>query len=181
MLYKFVLISDEVENFVREIEIDAQKTFFDFQKVILDAVEYSKEELTTFYICSEFWEKEIEILPFDSGINTSFITYLMDETKLEDLIEDEGQKLLFVFDMLNERSFFIELKKVITGKTLAMPMCTLQRGNPPTQLIQSNDFFEKINKNKENNIFDDNDCDDEGYNIDELDTDGYSDFNFEDR
>jgi hypothetical protein len=178
MLYKFVLISDEVENFVRKIEIDSEKTFFDLQKAILEAVKYSKEELTTFYICSEFWEKEIEVLPFDTGSDTSFTTYLMNETKLDELIENEGQKLLFVFDMLNERSFFIELKEIITGKTLTKPICTLKRGNPPVQLIESDDFFEKINKNSKSNIFDDDNYDDEGYNEDELDADGYSDFDF---
>ncbi len=39
--------------------------------------------------------------------------WLMDESVLADFIEDEGQKLLYVFDYITERMFFIEMTELI--------------------------------------------------------------------
>ena len=33
MIYRFTLISDEVDDFVREIQIDPEATFYDFHAV----------------------------------------------------------------------------------------------------------------------------------------------------
>ncbi len=45
------------------------------------------------------------------GADSDNEVYLMDETPLIDLIEDEGQRMIFVFDYLTDRCFFVELKK----------------------------------------------------------------------
>ena len=53
----------------------------------------------------------------------------------EELLSDEGQKLLFVFDMMNERSFFIELRETIPGMDLPMAKCTASKGTAPKQIL----------------------------------------------
>ncbi|MDR3327730.1 MAG: hypothetical protein LBT04_06365 [Prevotellaceae bacterium] len=182
MLYKFVLASDEVENFVREIDIDPESTFLDFQKAIIESVKFSEGELTGFYICSENWEKEVEVLFMEMDSDASIYTHLMNETKLDELIEDEGQKLMFVFDLLTERAFFIELKEIIPGKTLSEPTCTLKRGNPPSQTIDFTDDAGFAANSVSANIFDDDAFnDEEGYNDDELNSEGFGDLNFEEQ
>ena len=45
MVYKFKLVSDEVSNFSREIEIDANSTFLQLRNAILDSVGYSKDDI----------------------------------------------------------------------------------------------------------------------------------------
>ena len=35
MIYRFTIISDEVDDFVREIQIDPEATFYDFHEAIL--------------------------------------------------------------------------------------------------------------------------------------------------
>jgi len=180
MIYKFLLISDEQENFVREIEIDAEATFLDFQKAIIKSVKYADGELTTFFICSDEWEKEQEVMFMEMDTDSSVDTYLMEDTKLEELIEDEGQKLLFVFDMLTERAFFIELKEIITGKTLIDAVCTYSQGLPPQQSINFEEFEETIiKKNEKQTVFDEDFYGDDGYNEDELDMEGFSDLDWE--
>jgi hypothetical protein len=182
MLYKFVLVSDEVENFVREIDIDSESTFLDFQKAIVESVKFSDNELTSFYVCSENWEKEQEVLFMEMDSDASIYTYLMEKTKLDELIEDEGQKLVFVFDMLTERAFFIELKEIIPGKTLNEPICTFKRGNPPSQTIDFTDDAGSAANSVLANVFDDDAFDDEeGYNEDEFNSEGFSDLNFEEQ
>ena len=65
MVYRFVIFSDEVDNFFREIKIDADATFFDFHNAILDSVGYEKNQVTSFFLCSDQWEREQEITLFD--------------------------------------------------------------------------------------------------------------------
>jgi hypothetical protein len=60
------------------------------------------------------------------------------------MIEDEGQKLIFVFDYLTERSFFMELKEMITGKSLKEPVCTMKVGKAPAQKVDLDDFESKL-------------------------------------
>ena len=40
MVYRFTLISDEVDDFIREIKIDSEATFHDFHEAILKAAGY---------------------------------------------------------------------------------------------------------------------------------------------
>ena len=63
------------------------------------------------FLCDENWEKETEVTLEDMGADSDNEVYLMDETPLIDLIEDEGQRMIFVFDYLTDRCFFVELKK----------------------------------------------------------------------
>ena len=53
---------------------------------------------------------------------------VMDETPISELVEDEKQKLLYVFDYLTERCFFIELSEIITGKNIDKAVCTKKSG-----------------------------------------------------
>ena len=48
MVYRFKLVSDEVDNFSREIEIDSEASFLQLRNAILDSVGYSKDELDSF-------------------------------------------------------------------------------------------------------------------------------------
>ncbi len=67
MVYRFTLISDEVDHFLREIQIDSEATFLDFHKAILEAVGYPDDQMTSFFLCNESWEKETEITLEDMG------------------------------------------------------------------------------------------------------------------
>lgn len=105
MIYTFRLVSDEVDNFMREIKIDADASFLILRNAILDSVGYDKSQLSSFFICDNNWEKEQEITLEDMNIDADKDFYLMDETPLTDFIEDEGQRLIFTFDYLTDRSF----------------------------------------------------------------------------
>ena len=116
MIYRFNIVSDEVNNFKRVIEIDSDATFFDLRNAILDSVDYTKDQMDSFFICDDDWSKRIEITLTDMGTDSDVDVYLMEDTKLSDLIEEDDQKLLYVFDYLTERAFFMEMKESIPGK-----------------------------------------------------------------
>jgi hypothetical protein len=70
----------------------------------------------------------------------------MEDTHINELVEEEGQRLIFVFDYLTERSFFMELKSIITGKTLMDPLCTRKEGKAPNQHVDLDEFDARMDK-----------------------------------
>lgn len=181
MVYKFVLISNEVDGFMREISIDSEAKFIDLHKAILESVGYSKDGITTFYTCDDDWEKENEISLFQMDTSMDVDSYTMDDTVISNLVSEEGQKLAYVFDNLTERAFFMELKEIVIGKDLEEAECTASTGNPPEQ-YQIEDLSSIINPTKKGGLgdIDENFYGDEDYDIDELDSDSFSDMNFDD-
>ena len=140
MIYKFRIVSDEVDNFKREIAIDADATFLSLRNAICESVGYDKGQMNSFFLCDNGWEKGKEITLEDMGSDSSEDVYLMDESVISDFIEDEGQRLIFVFDYLTERAFFMELKTAEPGKHLQDPLCTLSMGQAPAQFVDMKDF-----------------------------------------
>jgi len=145
MVYRFKLVSDEVSNFSREIEIDSENTFLQLRNAILESVGFTKDELDSFFLCNEDWEREEEVTLEDMGASASDCDqWLMESTQLYELIEDEGQKLSFVFDYMTERSFFLELKEMVPTRSLVEPICTLKRGKAPAQFVDMDEFEKNI-------------------------------------
>ncbi|MDE5843064.1 MAG: hypothetical protein K2H35_04940 [Muribaculaceae bacterium] len=133
MVYRFKLVSDELSNFAREIEIDSENTFLQLRNVILDSVGYSKDEIDSFFLCDEDWSRHEEITLEDMGSNSDEDVWLMEDTPISELVEEEGQRLAFVFDYDADRSFFMELKDIIPGRSLVEPICIMQKGKAPAQ------------------------------------------------
>lgn len=181
MVYRFKIVSDEVDNFCREIEIDADASFLELRNAILDSVGFSKDELNSFFLCDDDWEKKEEITLEDMGTYSDEDLWLMEDTHINELVEEEGQRLIFVFDYLTERSFFMELKEAITGKTLMDPLCIRKEGKPPHQHLDIDEFDAQLEKRiAATSAATDEDLDiefygDAGYNEDEL-PEGYDDY-----
>ena len=113
MIFKFRIVSDGADNFKRVIEIDAQSTFLDLKNAICDSVGYDKMQMDSFFICDDNWEKRKEITFEDMDFDSDEDVYLMEDAYLEDFIDDEGQRLLYVFDYMTDRAFFIDRKSVV--------------------------------------------------------------------
>ena len=181
MIYKFRLISDEVSNFKLEISIDADDTFLRLRNAILDAVGYSKDQMDSFIICDEDWQKEKEVTLADMGSDSDEDIWIMEDTKLSDLIDDEGQRLMFVFDYLTNRCFFMEMKELIPSKSLIDPLCSRKEGRPPKQSIDMDEFDNKINKaaSSSNEDLDEDFYGSDEFNEDEFDEEGFDDLKLE--
>jgi len=185
MVFNFRIVSDEQPNFRREIEIDADATFCDLKNAICDSVNYDKNLMCSFYICSDNWEKEKEITLEDMGSDSDQDIYLMDDSILSDFIEDEGQRLIFTFDYMTDRSFFLEMKEIITRKELKDPICTLSRGNAPAQTMELDEFEKNTNAAKAANTdisqfeIDESFYGSEEFNEDEMDSEGFDELELE--
>lgn len=179
------MVSDEVDQFKREIQIDADATFLTLRNIICDCVNYERPPMCSFFICDDGWEKGQEITLEDMDDDNMNEVYLMADTPLIDFIEDEGQRLIFVFDYLTDRSFFLELKHTRPGEYLPDPICSLAMGNPPAQFVDLDDFDEKIDAKAAKAAQDaalDLDADFLGsdeFNEDEFEAGGFDEMNYE--
>ncbi len=136
MVYRFTILSDEVDEFLRVIDIDPDASFLELHNAILDSVKFEKDQITSFFTCNDSWEKEQEVTLIEMDTDSEYDNLVMESTRLSELLEDEEQKLLFVFDMLDERAFFIELTEIILGKEQAKPKVVKSEGVAPQQSFE---------------------------------------------
>lgn len=169
MIFRFLILSDEVDDFKREIKIDSEATFLDLQNAILESVNYTKDQMTSFFICDEDWSKKTEITLVEMDTASDVDNYVMADTQLDELLEDEHQKLLFVFDYMTDRAFFMELREIIPGEDLDKPVCSKSKGIPPKQLISFDEFESKA----ANTAVDEEFYGDSEYDPEELDSNGF--------
>ncbi len=172
MIYRFTIVSDEAENFLREIKIDADATFLDMCHAVLSSCNYSDDQITSFYITNEAWEKVSEITREEMCASASDEdVYVMAETRLRDLIEEERQRMTFIFDTFEQRSLYIELKEIIPGANLKEAEISRSIGEAPQQLL----IQEPVKTKNAQNYGDDSGEDfygSEGFNEEDLDSEG---------
>ena len=139
--YKFRLFFDEVEDFVRDYELLADQTFLDFHDIIIQSIGgLDGRELASFYICDSKWSKikEITLLDMDDAEeeenHRQIPKITMEEAVLSDLIDDPHQRLIYEYDFLNLKTFFIELLKFSEANNNSVyPRCTASTGEMPNQ------------------------------------------------
>ena len=173
MVYKFRFLSDEVEDFRRDIEIDSDATFFELHKAILESTGYPDDQMTSFFICNDQWIKEIEITREDMGGMSEEENYTMEETRIGDLVEEEKQKLMYLFDPLGDRVFYMDLSKIDYHKNLDEAVCTRSVGDAPPQTL---DFEELMSMNPvvgSDDEFSEDFYGSDDYNDDDIDPDGF--------
>jgi hypothetical protein len=179
MVYKFLLLSDEVDDFKRVIQISSQATFLDFNKEIIKTTGYDEQQMYSFFICGDDWNKQTEITLIEMDTTSEEDNYVMERTLLEDLLEEEQQKLLYVFDPLAERVFFIELLEIITGVDLNEPVCSKATGNPPIQFIDFDAISNDLSPDLGEDFYGDETFDDD--ELEGLDEGSFDDESLDDR
>ncbi len=173
MIFKVTLLSDEVDSFKRVITIDSESTFLDLHHAILDAVGYTKDQPASFFICADDWEKLTEITLIEMDVNSEEDSYIMEETRLSEALEDEKQKFMYVFEYLTERAFFMELSEIIPGKNQDKPLCIKSVGNPPAQVSNFEEFEQMISSGKNELGLEEDFYGDKEFDMDELDEEGF--------
>ena len=177
MIYRFLLVSEEVDTFKREIKIDADATFFDLHEIIMESCNYEKVEITSFFMCDDDWRKKQEITLIEMDTDSDVDSFVMKEEVLSDWLDEEKQKMIFVFDYPNDRVFYVELAEMILGKSLSKPTCKKQ-GDAPFQFLKENQDEVPKSISISAPIIDPDDefYGDEDFDLEEIDKEGFEGF-----
>ena len=179
MIYKLTFSCEEGDpNFRRVFEADADATFLELHEAILKSVGYPDDQMTSFFMCNDEWEKEQEVTLVEMDSNFEYDNMVMNETKLSDLMSEQGQRLIYVFDPMFERDFFGSLKEIKAG-TMNGVECIESKGKAPKQL-KSEDPLAGIKGGKGNDDFDFGDEFKDEYDLGDLDMEGFQDLSFDD-
>ncbi len=161
MTIRFRLISEEDEDFLREIEIDSNCTFLELHNFIQENLQFEEGQMASFFLTDNNWEKDEEITLIDMKLDDSYTAHIMSDTLLKDFIQKPKQRLLYIFDFFNERNLFMEVYEII-DTPCSSPKCLNTKGEAPQQLdilgLFDEDTLDLDDKNSEkenvNNISD---------------------------
>lgn len=171
MTQRITLFSQEVEDFVLELKIDADATFLDLHNLIQEACDYNDRRNHCFLICDEEWRVKYHIRQTDDknvGIDEDL--YLMEDTPLGNFLEEEGQRLAYIFDPEGKRFFLMELTENMFGHPQRRPAVSRRHGMPPAQSLVIRDDEERAGNQ---NDLDEDFYGDDGFDVSELDLDGF--------
>ncbi len=180
MIYKITFSCDEVNKFRRVFEADSDATFFDLHKAILASVNYPDDQMTSFFMCNDRWEKEQEVTLVPMAASFEYDNMVMDATRLSDLLEEQGQRMIYIFDPMFERCFFGSLKQIRPGSMEGVK-CIESEGKAPKQLQTEDPMAGLIGKDGKADWESDEDFyGDSQYDEGDLDMEGFQDLSFED-
>jgi len=113
MIYRFraILDHDSKEDIFRDIEIRKTDTFEDLHNVLTQSFGFDGSEMASFYVSNDEWNQGQEIALFDMGQNEDI--RMMNETIIEDVVDEDHTKLIYVYDFLNMWTFLVELGEIV--------------------------------------------------------------------
>ncbi|MEC8723466.1 MAG: hypothetical protein VXX60_00475 [Bacteroidota bacterium] len=113
MIYRFRAVLDHAqkEDIFRDIEIRKTDTFEDLHNVLTQSFGFDGSEMASFYSSNAQWEQGQEIVLFDMGQTEE--VQMMNETILEEVVNEENPKLIYVYDFLNMWTFLVELGEIV--------------------------------------------------------------------
>lgn len=177
MTFRITIFSQEVEDFVMEAKIDAEAKFSELHKLILDTCNYQDTNNHGFLICDDEWRVKEHIRQTNTqDVDSEEDINLMDNCSLRDFLEEEGQRIAYIFDPEGKRFFLMEISELIFGQPEKKGRISRKHGVPPVQHIKeeltAQPQPEFTDTEAEENFYGDNDFEEgeldmEGFEIDE--------------
>jgi hypothetical protein len=138
-VYKFRVLLDDSEEFIRDIEMSSVHTFEDFHKAIVNVAGFDGSQLASFFVADNNWRKLKEITLLDmadpDNEDAENKTEMMRDTRLCDFIDDPHQRFIYVYDYMKMWTFNIELLKIqTTEKNITYPRCVKTVGELPKKM-----------------------------------------------
>lgn len=126
------MLAGDEKAFLRDYEIDSNQNFLDFHKLIQGNLKYDANQITSFFIADENWNKGLELTLIDMENDGGPAAIPMDSVRIKDLLKQRKDRLLYVFDIFNDNLFFIELLDFFPPKSsVKYPVCSASVGEPP--------------------------------------------------
>ena len=127
MKYNIRITLESKEDVIREIEINSDCFMSELHYFIIEAFGLDNKELASFYtVNSELdLEDEFPLISFQDNSSN------MENTKLESVLTNVNDKLIYVFDYMKMWRFLIDLIKIETD--FKERKCTLKIGKIPDE------------------------------------------------
>lgn len=172
MQYLIRVKCDEVEGFRRDILIDEDANFLDLSKAILKSVNFPDDQMTSFFICNDSWERREQITREDcheaSAADMDVLT--MADVPLAEFLDNEGiTRMEYIFDPFCERAFNLRVISEEPGFGEAEIVKSV--GEAPKQLADMDEATAAILGGATLDI--DSEFADDLFSDDELDLDGF--------
>jgi hypothetical protein len=136
MIYKFRVFSDINEKFLRCIEIDENDTFLSLHDAIQKSVNFTKKEMCSFYLSNDTWDRLTQFTLMDVRDGEADDVFSMENTVLSEFVTEEGENLVYVYDFIFDRVFYLELSEIKNqNKMLTYPLCSQSIGEAPQQVL----------------------------------------------
>lgn len=127
MIYFFRILSPDHPKFICEIQVDGDTTLFTFHKAIQSACKI-EEEFCSFFTCDAEWNKLIEYTAIDMGMEGMDLTS-MENITLNELLIEKKQKLVYSYDIIENRNLYIEVSENWPERKLDMPVLCFIEGD----------------------------------------------------
>ncbi|MGD9978628.1 MAG: hypothetical protein AB7S54_11930 [Bacteroidales bacterium] len=151
MIYKFRILSDDDELFLRDFEVDAESTFLSLHKAIQENLGFDPGQLASFFLADESWNKGMELTLIDMQNDTPLAAIPMDRVKISELMGIRRDRLLYVYDIFTDRTLFIELIDILEPKpNVVYPICTASVGDAPIQFAEDFTIENEITQDEPN-------------------------------
>lgn len=113
IIFKFRMLSDESDHFVREYEVPYDMTLAAFHDFIRETLEY-EEAMVSFYTADDRWEKlrEFTLMDMGMGDDSENAPLPMSDVTLNQILHHLHDRLIYQFDLLSNRAYYLELTAV---------------------------------------------------------------------
>jgi hypothetical protein len=110
--FRVLLDTDSDNEIFRDILIDDQDNFESFYKSIVNSFNFSGNEMASFYVSNDSWDKGFEISLMDLSYEDDDIdapASIMKNAIIKNYLEEPDQKFILVYDFMRMWIFLIEL------------------------------------------------------------------------
>jgi len=145
--FRVLLDSSDKNEIFRDILIGDTENFETLYYSILDAYQFNGDQMASFYMSNDNWDKGQEISIFDMSIGEDpeeIMPSVMKTSVLGNYVQEEDQKIILVHDFIRLWIFLIELIEV-EEKAPESPKVVLSVGNAPAEASRTGEeelFFE---------------------------------------
>lgn len=176
--FRVLLDSEKDQEIFRDILIDENENFETLYHAILNAFRFEGQEMGSFYMSNDEWDKghEIGLMDMRYSDEDTDLPGVMKEAVLKDFMEVPDQKIILVYDFLRMWIFLIELLER-TEQTPEKPEVVLSMGIAPpedSKMIAEDSFYGE--EENEDELFGEDEDFEDGY--DEEDYSGFDEYNY---
>lgn len=111
MVFRFRMLSDENDRFVRDYEVLYDTSLLEFHRFILESLEY-EECMASFFTADKMWNRLREFTLVDMGTGEQDAPESMEHVVLGQIIHRLRDRLIYLFDLFGDRAYYLELTGV---------------------------------------------------------------------